>query len=703
MKKSIATVLAAVFMLALAGCTSSETAGQEPDLAASTAASVPMSVTATPTSVPEPLPAGYADLLEKKIASGEWTLETGLVTLLKMFVGEIPLNEAGLGPGVLVTEGTGVLQLAELYLQSGSDQATKDEITRLIDLLIPTQEALDAYSIPEDQATARGQRAPGLAAPSNQDPIECARLWERGFPNRALPSFPCFKFGEREIDGIVHRVYSPLAWRGDTSRDPYFSATLEAVEESIAVYKALGTVKRIYIVFSTLDYRGFDATTYYGWYYPREACPILIHLVATTRNDPIAFKQLIAHEIAHCFQSWNLTDQLLGPGAQSKWWSEGMAEYFSNVVYKDVNAEHQYKDEFASLSTTTPLTGMSYENFAFFQFMGNRIGPEGVIRLMRTLPTSPGVDAQLAALAAIPGIEFDLRGIRALGDRQQPRRTPTGARSSSRRNSPIRSSSPISKARSLPARPLWPPVTWWSSPARSGSTAETRSIGEGRSAWRVSEPAGDWGPFPASASGRCNELQVLMYAMTTSPGAEREETLSTTSVTADPCDECLIGRWEATNDSLVAYLQSVIAAGGAALPKVEGTTGTQFLVFQGDGTGSGGYEQFKVHETGLAGVATTEVYVTFDGFAGGPYTADGSTLIAAYEAGTAGAGVIVVTAELFANGASVGTSTIPFRPEDLPVASGIPTTYSCEGDTLTMFPPAEGAAVAPIVYVRASP
>jgi hypothetical protein len=198
-------------------------------------------------------------------------------------------------------------------------------------------------------------------------------------------------------------------------------------------------------------------------------------------------------------------------------------------------------------------------------------------------------------------------------------------------------------------------------------------------------------------------LLYILYAITTTPGAEREETIATTMVTADPCDECLLGRWQATNDSLVAYLQSVVAAGGATLPKVEGTTGTQFLAFQGDGTGSGGYEQFKVHEMGLAGVATTEVYVTFDGFASGPYTADGSTLIASYEAGTPRAGVIVVTAELFANGASLGTSTIPFRPEDLPVASGIPTTYSCEGDTLTMFPPAEGATVAPVVYLRASP
>jgi hypothetical protein len=423
--------------------------------------------------------------------------------------------------------------------------------------------------------------------------------------------------------------------------------------------------------------------------------------VATTRNDPIAFKQLIAHEIAHCFQSWNLPDQLLGPGAQSKWWSEGMAEYFRNVVYKEVNAEHQYKYEFASLSIITPLTGMSYENFAFFQFMGNRLGPEGVINLMRTMPTSPGVDAQLEALAAVPGIESTFEEfVRSVVDNSlkdtDGRRIIlpeefTDTIFFTDIESQVFAGQPFVAARYM--------VVF---PSEKRFSAETRSTGEGRSAWRVSEPAGDWGPFPASASGRCNELQVLMYA-DHHACAERQETIATTMVTADPCDECLIGRWEATNDSLVAYLQSVIAAGGAALPKVEGTTGTQFLAFNGDGTGSGGYERFKVHETGLAGVATTEVYVTFDGFAGGPYTADGSTLIASYAAGTPGAGVIVVTAELFANGASVGTSTIPFRPEDLPVASGIPTTYSCEGDTLTMFPPAEGAAVAPVIYVRASP
>ncbi|MGB3399020.1 MAG: hypothetical protein WBA34_02470, partial [Candidatus Deferrimicrobiaceae bacterium] len=97
------------------------------------------------------------------------------------------------------------------------------------------------------------------------------------------------------------------------------------------------------------------------------------------------------------------------------------------------------------------------------------------------------------------------------------------------------------------------------------------------------------------------------------------------------------------------------------------------------------------------------VYVTFDGFAGGPYTADGSTLIASYEAGSASSSVILVIAEVFANGASLGTSTIPFRPEDLPVASGVPTNYTCEGDVLTMFPPVEGVTVEPVMYIRSNP
>jgi hypothetical protein len=97
-------------------------------------------------------------LLQEKVDSGEWTLEAGLVTMLSLFAGEIPASQADLGPGVLETEGTGVLQMAGGYLQTGTDQATKDELTRLLKIIVPSREALEQYSIPDEQASARSPR-----------------------------------------------------------------------------------------------------------------------------------------------------------------------------------------------------------------------------------------------------------------------------------------------------------------------------------------------------------------------------------------------------------------------------------------------------------------------------------------------------------------------------------------------------------------
>ncbi len=214
MKKPIAIALAAAFLLALAGCSSSVTAPQEPDLAASTATSVPVSVTATPTSVPEPLPAGYADLLEKKIASGDWTLETGLVTLLRMSVGEIPENEAGLGPGVLVTEGTGILQLAGEYIQSGTDEASRDEIARLLDVLVPSQEALDQYSIPREQASARGGPRARAGIPGPSGPGGVRQPLEAWLPSAGIDLLPVFhvRQGGNRRQHVPGLCPAGLAW-----------------------------------------------------------------------------------------------------------------------------------------------------------------------------------------------------------------------------------------------------------------------------------------------------------------------------------------------------------------------------------------------------------------------------------------------------------------------------------------------------------
>lgn len=703
MKKAIANILSMMFILILAGCNLPGKAAPEPDIVSPIATSQPESATAAPTAIPttipEPLPTGYTDLLQNKMASGEWTLEVGLVTMLRLFAGEIQVSEAGLGQGVLETEGTGILRLAGGYLRTGTDQPAKDEITRLLKLLVPSQEALDRYSIPDEQTSGRGA---GLAAPVRQDTEECRRLWVTGFPDARTPAFPCFLRGERNVAGYSYRVYYPLAWRGDASRDPYYSDTLVAVQDSITKFQDYGGVKEIYFVFTTLaDMRDTPSWTTYAstattlFQHVSEACPVIINPAAMAL-DEAAYKQAIAHEIFHCFQAWNLPEQLDGPGRDSDWWAEGTAEYYSNLVYPSVNAEHGFAAKFSSVSTISPLTDMSYENFAFFQFLGSRIGPIALIAMLRDMPTHPGRDFQLAALAAVPEMEDTFEEfVRSVLD-----------------NTLVDSDSgPINIPVHYTNEFLFTDISSidFSGPPfvvaryklsfageREYSVSSVPVGAAGRSGARGGGATGGWASIPESVRG-CGELEYVLYVITTTPTAVRTETIATTMVTEAPCDECLIGRWEATNDSMLSYMQSVVSTGEDNAPTVKGVTGIAFLDFDANGTGAGGYENFVVHETGVAGNEGTEVFVTFQGFSSGPYTADGSALIGL----SGGTTEMLATVQILANGVSMGTSTVPIKPEDFPVSSSVSTAYICDGDTLTTWPPAEG--VEPIEWIHTSP
>jgi hypothetical protein len=698
-KKAIANILYLFLILALAGCNFPQIASPQPG-------ETPTTGEATTTPLPEPLPTGYTDLLQNKITSGEWTLEVGLVTLLKTFTGELQASEAGLGQGVLETEGTGIIRLAGDYLQNGSDQATKDEITRLLNLLVPTQEALDRYSIPDEQATLDSGRGAGRAAPLRQDAENCNTLWVSGFPDARTPSFTCFLFDDVKVAGNIYKVYFPKAWRGDASRDSYFAATLEAAEQAINEYQKYGTVKSIYFVFTTLaderdtiEWTTYASTSTDTFRPGTEACPVIINPAAMDIDLPIPgqpgpFKQIIAHEIFHCFQAWNLRAQLNGPGVDSDWWVEGTAEYFSNLVYKSVDFEYRFWDSFNELSTIKPLTNMDYENFVFFQFWGNRIGPDAVIAMLRTMPTGPGLDAQLTALAAVPGMEDTFEEFaRSVIDRTL------------KDSSGVTIALPLETTENFSFTDVatkdfnsYPfvfsrfKVTFDSGKSFS---VETLSGGEGNSAWRAFGSVGGWGPFPATASGGCEDLTYILYVVTTTPAAIRTETVTATMVTEAPCDECLIGRWEATNDSVISYMQSVISSDADAVPTIESITGIMFMDFKAIGTGSGGYDNLVVHETNVGGNAGIDAIYTFTGASRGPYTGDGSVLI-----GLSGSTNIVFTVNIYSNGIDLGSTTYPFQPEDFPVGSTIPTAYTCTADTLTTWPPVADTIVDPITYLR---
>ncbi len=642
---------------------------------------------------------GFADLLFEKVEAGEWTMEEGLVTLLKLFAGEIPAGDAGLGKGVHEAEASGVVQMATDYIRSGTDDAVKSELLRLLKLIVPSQATLDAYT----RLSTGSSRGPGVASHPQQTEQECANLWSSGFPDPRSPSFKCFLSGDASIGGYDYRVYYPIAWQGDAAKEPYYAAAIQAINDTIPIFQSYGQVKSIYFVFNTLGDATTPATTLAitAWndFLPAsEACPIILYpnSLALSMGD---FKQVIAHEIFHCYQAWNLYDQSITAGyTSSKWWVEGAAEYFSNVVYPANDYEHDWSAAFSSGSATKSLVELSYENFAFMQFIANATGgPAGVLSLLQAMPKTSTGD-QMAALAAYPNMD-------ALFE-QFTQSFLDGAIIDSS-GSPIEFPVQYSRIDLISgtmstlytADPFilhryevsFDPETRFTTSSSTGGAP-------GHEAARSGDFSADWSPIPSELVSGCSGGPYMLYVITTQVGQQHQFTLNTTSVGDAPCDQCLVGGWEATTASYADYMQSAMSTTGDVI--VDEIIGQALASFENSGSGMGGYQDFVVKYTqassDLSGSPLPMQFIlTFSGFTQGPWMADGSNLTFA-----GGDGKIDVAMQAFISGQPVDlgdTAIIPLNTPGGPIGSG---KYTCSGDTLTYWPPVPGVEVSPIIFKR---
>src|SRR5574340_130751 len=641
---------------------------------------------------------GFTDLLDLKIAGGEWTREEGLVTILKLFAGEISAGDNPLGSEVQVGEGTGIIQLANEYLESGPDAAARDEIARLLKVIVPTQAMLDRYSIPEGSS----RRGLGLAAPVRQTSQDCAALWASGFPDTRTPAFTCFLSGTRSIGGYDYRVYYPLAWQGDSSKDPYYAAMLEAIQDTAPVYQTFGSLKSIYFVFTTLSDATNPADTLAITHLldnDTEACPVIFYPVSLALSIP-NFKQTVAHEMFHCYQTWNLREQLITAGYTSAdWWVEGSAEYFSNVVYPATDYEHRFAYSFSQKSTAKPLTDMTYENFAFIQFIADKAGgPSGVLNLLKVMPIESGTDKQLAALAAYPNIDalfeqftqevIDLMLLDTSGDAIDiPENFSrmdliSGTFSSTYTADPF-----ILQRFELSFDPQYRYTT---QSAASGAA--------GRAAARDAEEFGNWAPMPAEFNAGCQPGTYILYVLNTEPGKQYTYTLNTTQAGDAPCDVCLVGGWEATAESYKSYMQSVMKQTGNVT--IDSVSGKATATFRDNGIGSAEYQDFVVqYSADSSDINDNPIpmtyLLTFTGYGHGPWTADGSAL-----SFNAGEGNITSAIKVFINGEPLDLgetgNLLPNMPS-APIGSG---QYTCVDNTLTYWPPVTGFTVSPIIFQR---
>jgi Family of unknown function (DUF6055) len=277
------------------------------------------------------------------------------------------------------------------------------------------------------------------AARPTAEPIDCDSLW----PGFAFPASqeideqgsvvqPAHDDNPEvciEVDRIgAVRVFYPANVYFDHVRKNFYDSLVlgpvsDAVNRSLGIFDALNPAQRLgpvnVFLVDTPDYssKPSERDTIYAETRARRthmstACPVLVFTKAVERNSTgrltsQVLGQTLAHELFHCFQARNYAPQFDASGSPNRtgWWVEGTAEYFANLVYPAANAEYEFIDSLRSREPGHTPIDLEYENFLFFQFLGNRITNPGVVRLIGSMPTLAVRERQLDRLAAFPGMQ----------------------------------------------------------------------------------------------------------------------------------------------------------------------------------------------------------------------------------------------------------------------------------------------------------
>jgi hypothetical protein len=344
-----------------------------------------------------------------KVDDGEWTLEEGLVQTLEAMAGERDAMSILRHPDLLHYEGTGILKMAYEYLDDGPDAEAQAEITRLLSKVVYSVEPLEAMAGLELQAPA--PIPDGLAPFVRKGSVEDCTAFFAGY--EIPPGIGnCLEVRSStlldEFYPGAFRVFGPALPFPDAGwSSHHFDLAIQALEDTVQTYDAIAGVPSVYLVLSATGNSPFAATAH-----PENNRPCGVALYTSMQaNSDGDFKQIVAHEIAHCFQQALFAEQNEVDYVNVRWREEGLAEYLSNVVYPANNLEwgsdrRRALEVLAKFELSTTVLGRAYTNFLFFQHLGNQIGDTGIVNLVKGFPTDPatGLFQQGLALAGYPGM-----------------------------------------------------------------------------------------------------------------------------------------------------------------------------------------------------------------------------------------------------------------------------------------------------------
>jgi hypothetical protein len=560
------------------------------------------------------------------VRAGLWTEAEGLIRSLRYLTGELSAEQVFGDQVLMSTEGSRVVRRAQIYLEDATQMEGRDEMTRLLRILVPSGETLDRFS----QPASANRGGPGMARPVEKIPgdrVLCQTLWSTGFEHPADEPAPvCLEVVEIGIGGLAHRIYYPAYWEEPTDGRPdeyaeyraLVEPTRQALERSLETYNAYGPnpVVGTDIVFTDLPAlegtrERDDVQAAADRILDRARCHVAVFPagayegLSSGGNRLEVLQQIMAHELFHCYQLTNLAAQESGParhlseGDANDWWIEGSAEYFGSVVYPSVNAEFGYLDDLDRVSPRTSLIFYSYPAYAFFQYLDVEGGldPQGIIEILRQMPDHGGYDEQQAAVAGLPGMtdtfhEFGQayldKQLQDLGGGPLPLHPQEGSVS----NFGV---GPGEEHFTLD--PLVLHRFRLSFADHTRFTVTQRTEGVNRNAARPASAPGAWAETPPEVNTDCGDSEYVLLATSVVPPGADEVTIDINTrgrqlEEDQPCDECVVGSWVLDNSSYLAHM-------GGLWPIVQGGMGAFGLDTEGVTT----------YPTAVSGVMT----MTFDG------------------------------------------------------------------------------------------
>ena len=214
----------------------------------------------------------------------------------------------------------------------------------------------------------------------------------------------CLEFATIDVEGRPYRVFYPapsVPSGGWTAAD--YQLAIDAVQEAVPVLNRFGQTPEANLVFSIIE-RG---TAFAGF---SENAPCIITLARGLQEQtPAAMKQIIAHELTHCFAGESYPPQKRVEYRFRAWWDEGLANYLSNVVYPDTNAEYVSVALLEPEELSSTLFERHYSNSMLFQHLENRFSASRAAGLIAFLADTGGFPEQEAALANVTDIQATLQ------------------------------------------------------------------------------------------------------------------------------------------------------------------------------------------------------------------------------------------------------------------------------------------------------